>query len=288
MFFSTAFSQSLAKGPGITASSKIPDLHCFSGRGAKDVVPLYRNADATDPNLLPGLLDLLGKTYHHKVTPEDFAAYVYGILAQPEFTKRYAEELETREIRVPLTKDKELFRKVRDTGTRLLWMHTYGERFVPKGKQRGHVPHGKARCLKAIPSDCEGYPESFRYNETTQTLHVGAGEFSPVMEEVYDFEVSGLKVVQSWLKYRMRRGAGKKSSSLDDIRPEQWTSEFTDELLELLWVLEATVEGYPGQACLLEAVVEGPCFEAGELPSVPEDCRKPLQPMAKDHYYEDF
>ena len=29
------------------------------------------------------------------------------------------------------------------------------------------------------------------------------------------FEVSGLKVVQSWLKYRMKKGAGKKSSSLD-------------------------------------------------------------------------
>ena len=288
-YLTTLLNHPLGGGPAVTACCKIPDRHHLRGSyGGKDVLPLFRDGKAHYPNLLPGLLDLLGKTYHHKVTPEDFAAYVYGILAQPEFTKRYAEELETREIRVPLTKNKELFRKVRDTGARLLWMHTYGERFDSKDRKRGHVPHGKARCLKAVPGDLEGYPESFKYNEATQTLHVGAGEFSPVTPEVYDFEVSGLKVVQSWLKYRMKKGAGKKSSPLDDIRPEQWTSQFTDELLELLWVLEATVKGYPDQALLLDAVVEGPCFEAEELPSVPEDCRKPLQPMADDHYYEDL
>ncbi|MFQ5915848.1 MAG: hypothetical protein ACE5JS_21960, partial [Nitrospinota bacterium] len=87
--------------------------------------------------------------------------------------------------------------------------------------------------------------------------------------------VSGLKVVQSWLKYRMKKGAGKKSSPLDNIHPERWTGQFTTELLELLWVLEATVAGYPEQARLLEAVAAGPCFEIHELPPVPDEMRKP-------------
>jgi predicted helicase len=289
VFFTSLFNHPLGGGPALTACGEIPDRHHLRGSyGGKDVLPLFRDSKGQNPNILPGLLDLLGKTYHHKVTPEDFAAYVYGLLAQPEFTKRYAEELETREIHVPLTKDEELFAQVRNAGARLLWMHTYGERFVPKGTQRGRIPNGSARCIQAVPGDPEGDPESFSYSEATRTLLVGSGEFRPVAKEVFDFEVSGLKVVQSWLKYRMKKGAGKKSSPLDDIRPEQWTIEFTDELLELLWVLEATMEGYPEQVCLLEAVVEGPCFEAEELPSVPEDCRKPLQPMANDHYYEDF
>jgi hypothetical protein len=73
----------------------------------------------------------------------------------------------------------------------------------------------------------------------------------------------------------MKRGAGKKSSPLDDIRPERWTGQFTTELLELLWVLERTVGGYPEQAQLLEAVVSGPCFSAEELPAVPSEMRKP-------------
>ena len=99
-------------------------------------------------------------------------------------------------------------------------------------------------------------------------------------KEVYEFEVSGLKVVQSWLRYRMRHGAGKKSSLLDGIRPTKWPAAFTIELLELLWVLDATVAGYPEQAELLEAVASGECFKAAELPKTPPGMRKPPKPPA--------
>jgi hypothetical protein len=239
------------------------------------MIPLYCTADAAEANVLPGLLDLLGDAYGRKVTPEDFLAYVYGALAQPAFTERFARELETRELRTPITRDAGLFEKVRETGARLLWLHTYCQRFVPTGKKRGHVPPGSAKCVKSVPGDPDGYPESFEYNEATQTLHVGAGQFRPVSPEVFEFEVSGLKVVQSWLRYRMKKGAGKKSSPLDDIRPERWTSQFTTELLELLWVLDLTIAGYAEQAKLLDVVVTGPCFQADELPAVLEEMRRP-------------
>jgi hypothetical protein len=274
-YLTTAFTQAIGAGPSVTACSEIPDLHYYSGRGAKDIVPLYRTAGATEANILPGLLDLLSQTYSHAVTPEDFLAYVYGILAQPAFTARYRKELESCELRVPLTLDAELFENVRFIGARLLWLHTYGERYVPAGRQRGHIPPGAAKCEKPVPGDADNYPEAFAYDSSTLTLTVGAGEFKPVAPEVYTFEVSGLKPVQSWLKYRMRNGAGKKSSPLDDIRPEKWSSQFTTELLELLWVLEATVEGYPEQAKLLEAIVAGSCIKAADLPPVPADMRKP-------------
>ena len=125
-----------------------------------------------------------------------------------------------------------------------------------------------------MPGDADGYPETFAYNDETATLHVGAGEFAPVAPELFAFEVSGLKVVQSWLKYRMKKGAGKKSSPLDDIRPTRWTSQFTTELLELLWALEATLAAYPEQAQLLQEVIAGDCFQADELPEVPAEMRK--------------
>ncbi len=280
MYLTSLLNHPLGQGPAATACALIPDLHHFRGSyGAKDTVPLYRTADGSEANILPGLLELLSSTYYKrkKVTPEDFLAYVYGTLAQPAFTTRYAKELETRELRVPITKDAALFEKVRDAGARLLWLHTYGERFVPKGKKRGQVPRGAAKCTKAVPGHADSYPEAFEYNDPTRTLHVGEGEFAPVGPEVFTFEVSGLKVVQSWLKYRMKKGAGRKSSPLDDIRPERWTSQFTTELLELLWVLEATVVGYPEQAKLLKAVVAGECFKADELPEVSEKEMKELR-----------
>ncbi len=270
----------LGGGSALMACATIPDLHHFRGSyGAKDTIPLYRAADASQMNVLPGLLDILCSAYERAVSPEDFLAYVYGVLAQPAFTKRFAAELETRDVRVPLTKDAALFEQVRAIGARLLWLHTYGERLVTEDRQRGHVPFGTARCVQAISGDADGYPDRFIYAAGTHTLHVGDGAFAPVEPDIYEFEVSGLKVVQSWLKYRMRSGAGRKSSRLDNIRPARWTSAFTTELLELLWVLEATVALYPQQEHLLEAVVEGGWFQANDLPSVPEDFRK--QPPAR-------
>jgi len=275
IYITSLLTEVLGIGPALVACSFIPDLHHFSGRGGKDTVPLYRDREGLETNIVPGLFAVLCKSFGDPVKPEDFLAYVYGVLAHPAFTARFADELKTRELRVPITKDATLFEKVRDVGARLVWLHTYGERFVPEGNRRREVPRGAAKCVNAVPGDPAGYPESFDYNEGTKTLHVGSGEFRPVEFDVFEFDVSGLKVVHSWLNYRMKNGAGRKSSPLDYVRPERWTSQFTTELLELLWVLEATVAGYPERAELLEAVVAGPCFQADELPPVPEEMRKP-------------
>ena len=275
VYLTSIFCQALGSGPALTCSALIPDLNHFSGRGAKDSIPFYRSQDASEVNILPGLLEILEEDYKRKVVPQDCLAYLYGVLANPSFTAIFADELETNQLCVPITKNAVLFEQVRNIGARLLWLHTYGERFVPSEFTTGHVPPGATKCDKAVPSSPDHYPTEFFYDKTKQILCVGSGEFKPVREDVYEFEVSGLKVVQSWLKYRMKKGAGKKSSPLDDVRPDCWTSQFTTELLELLWILTATVECYPQQAKLLEAVVESDCFQVSELPLVPEEMRKP-------------
>ena len=72
---------------------------------------------------------------------------------------------------------------------------------------------------------------------------MGEGVFNNVRPEVWNFSVSGLQVVKSWLAYRMKDRGGKKSSPLDEIRPETWT--FDNELLDLLWVLDNTIDLLP-------------------------------------------
>ena len=141
-----------------------------------------------------------------------------------------------------------------------MWLHTYGQRYGGRGRPKGKVPTGKAKCKRPVSQKPEDYPDRFDYDAGTRRLTVGAGVFGPVAPEVYEFEVSGLKVVKSWLGYRMRSGKGKKSSPLYDIRPRRWTAQFTTELLELLWVLEYTLALYPDQAKLLDAVLAGKQF----------------------------
>ncbi len=274
IYLTSLLSQALGSGPALTSAALLPDLDYFRGSyGAKATIPLYCSADASDPNILPGLLDLLGQTWKRAVTPEDFLAYLYGVASQPAFTERFEDELETRELRIPITRDSALFEQARGAGAELLWLHTYGERFAPAGEETGRVPAGDAQCIRIVPQKASGYPEKFSYDAATRTLHVGYGAFAPVSPAVFEFEVSGLKVVQSWLKYRMKKGAGRKSSPLDDIRPESWAGWFSRELLELLWILEKTVAGYPAQETLLKAIVEGDCFQATEFPMPPERMR---------------
>jgi len=73
----------------------------------------------------------------------------------------------------------------------------------------------------------------------------------------------------------MKDGAGRSSSPLDEIRRERWTTAMSGELLELIWVLEATVEMFPELEQTLAAIVAGETFRADELPQPTADERKP-------------
>ncbi len=181
------------------------------------------------PMRLPSLLETVGAVYGIVVPPERLFAYAYGILAQPAYTERFWEELEHPPPRLPITRVDGLFQRVADHGARLLNLHTYGERFAGP-EDDGSAPQGEARCVKAVPLD--KYPFDFSYEPGSHTLRVGDGEFSPVKPCVWSFSVSGLQIVKSWLDYRKLKRSGRKSSPLDEIRPERW--DFTEELLELL------------------------------------------------------
>ena len=271
IYLTSLLTKPLGSGTALVACADIPDLDHFSGRGAKDAIPLYRAADGSEANVAPGLLDQLPLA---NATAEDFLAYLYGALAHPDFATRFADELDSRQVRVPVTTDAALFREVRAVGRKLLKLHTYHRRFLTADDPPG-VPPGAARCTRGVPLVEEGYPEAFSHDAATLTLRVGEGEFAPVPVEVYEYEVSGLRVVQSWLRYRMKSGAGRQSSPLNDIRPARWPPAYTDELLELLWVLEGTLALHPEQARLLERVVAGPCLPATALARVDSALRQP-------------
>ena len=270
VYLTSSLTEPLGTGPALTACGEIPDLHHFSGRGAKDAIPLYLDSQANKPNVTPGLLKSLGN-----VSPEDLAGYVYCVLAHPEYTHRFSGELVNREVRVPLTKSKKLFSEAAEFGKYLIWLHTYGERFYnSKDRPKGKIPKGSAKCTLAVSDSENKYPNDYNYDESPQTVTVGDGKFSPVSKALWEFDVSGFKVVQSWLGYRMRERKGKKSSPLDDIHPLTWTHEFTREFLELLWVLEKTLQGYPEQRRIFERILESDLFKANELPTAPEELRK--------------
>lgn len=283
VYLTSLLTKVLGEGSAVSATAFVPDLDCFCGRGGKDVIPLYRDADAQYPNVTKGLTELLS----HECTGQDLFAYAYAILSAPDYTRIFSEELALPGPRLPLTQDRSLFQLAAKLGRKLLWYHTYGERFVPEGEAMGVVPQGKARCQQAVPGDAAHYPESFSHNDVTQTLHVGDGIFGPVAKEVFEFSVSGFFVVKSWLKYRMKEGAGRQSSELDKIRPTEWPAEFSIELLELLWVLEVTVAAFPRLNALLKDICQSPLWQDSELPKPTPKERGPIKRVVAGVEHQD-
>jgi hypothetical protein len=258
----------LGVGPAATVTANIPDLHHFRGSfGGKDAIPLWRDAEATQPNIATGLLESLSQRLGGAVSAEDLFVYAYALLATPAYVERFSEELTIPGPRLPITNDAALFRDVAAAGQRLIHLHTFGERFVPIGQAPGNIPRGRARTIREIPVDHDNYPHSYFYEEESCHLRVGDGEFGPVERSVFEFSVSGYKVIPSWLSYRMRAGAGRTSSPLDRLRPEMWTAAMTEELLRLIWILEATVAAQPELATLLDRVLAGRLLTSAELPT---------------------
>jgi len=204
VYLTSLLTKVLGDGPAAVATGLIPDMDYFCKRGARDVIPLWKNADATEPNITAGVLERLAPVYGQPVTAADLFAYSYAVMATPEYTRRFWDELTIPGPRLPITKDPVLFTHAAELGRRLIWLHTYGERFAPPEHKPGRVPPGKARCQKGTPPAPEEYPETFSYDVAGQKLQVGKGVFAPVRQEVWEFSVSGFQVLHSWLAYRMR------------------------------------------------------------------------------------
>jgi len=73
---------------------------------------------------------------------------------------------------------------------------------------------------------------------------------------VWTFSVSGLRVVPAWLERRTARAKPRPHASpLDAVEPGTWTAALNRELLELLWLIEATLALEPAQDAVLDAIV---------------------------------
>lgn len=77
----------------------MPDLDHYRGSFAGRVYPLWLDADATEPNVNPGLLDLLGARLSLTITAPDLFAYVAAIVAHPGYTASFVDDLATPGIR---------------------------------------------------------------------------------------------------------------------------------------------------------------------------------------------
>ncbi len=268
----------IGPGPALVAFVAPPDLHAYRGRGGKDVIPLYRDPAAAEPNLPKGLIPAIAdrvRTATSTTDPsvEDLASYLMAVLSTPAYHARFEAELGDRVVRVPLTADPALFARAVALGRRLLWLQTGATRMVDASEARPPSLPAVAglewcEAVTQIPAD----PATISYDPVREHLRIGDGIVAGVRADVWDFSVSGWPVLSRWLEHRTRKGRGRRSSALDAIRPEHWLDAWNDELLDLLRTLTHSLDLRPEQDELLAAVCDGPLIAADDLPQpAPEE-----------------
>ncbi len=249
IFLTSMLTNVMGPGPAAVATALVPDLDHFRGSfGARAVIPLWRDAQGTVPNVAGEWLARLSERFGTAVDAETLMAYCYAVLGTRSYMRRFDEEVRTPGPRIPFPRGAAVFQHAADLGRRLLWLHTFGERCGPSASLEG-----MACCIEQLRQD---YPTAWAYEPTSRMLRVGDGAFGPLSAEVWAYSVSGMRIVSAWLRRRLSK-PGRGRSALDAIGRNQWTDALTRELLEVIWVLEATLALEPELDAVLDEIVSG-------------------------------
>jgi hypothetical protein len=277
IFISEPHTNVINDGPGLTFSATVPDMHCFQGHHGGRVLPLYRDAGGTSPNVAPGLLVHLQKVLGRKVEAEDLLAYIAAIASHPGYTRRFQDDLLVPGIRIPLSADRLIWDRAISVGRQVLLLHTFATTYPHPMLHRlgASPPEGDSpRIVSTIPYAAEEMPDTVHYDEKMQTICIGStGRVCPVPAAVWGYHVGGMRVVEKWISYRLKNPRGRPASSpLDTVNSPNWTRWFNDDLLDLLQVLGRLVRLESMQDTLLNDVCGNPTInvlhlrEAGVLP----------------------
>jgi hypothetical protein len=229
------------------------------------------------PTYVPISLPGSAKFTAGRFRPRDVIAYIAGIAAHPAYTARFAPDLVQPGLRIPLTSHPILFAEAVRLGREVIWLHTFGARFVDPAAGRPtrapRLAQGAPRIPAdgAIPSDPEHMPDTISYDAANRRLWIGRGHIDNVPPTVWAYEVSGKHVLTQWFSYRKRNrerpqiGNRRTPSPLGDIQPDAWPAEYTTELLNVLNVLGRLVALELTQADLLERICTDPTLTEEEL-----------------------
>lgn len=277
VYITAPFDRSPTNGPSVTATSMVPDLHHYNGRGGR-VFPLWSDSSASVSNVKPKLLSQLAERYGIRVSGPEFMAYIAAIATHPAFVRRFAADLVQPGLRIPITADVDLFRRAVGIGLEVIWLHSFGERFISSEQGRPAGPPRLSRseapvipAAGGIPSSSDEMPNEISYDAELRRLRVGAGYVDNVPAEVWEYEVSGKQVLSQWFSYRRRDrsrpmiGDRRPPSPLGDIQPNSWLAEYTTELLNVLHVLGRLVRLEPAQNDLLGRICDGEMIGADLL-----------------------
>jgi hypothetical protein len=187
----------------------LPDYHAFRGSYGGYAFPLYDRRPGHGPvNLSPALLDGLSIAYHIPVTPEAAFDAMLALLSATSYTLRFAEDLEDAFPHVPFPAARALFERAAAIGAAIREVETFA-----RAADAAFLPPTLAR-VETTPTGVL-WVSGWDSGELSLCEN-GSGRVTGIPAPIWDFAVSGYRVLPRWLA--AREGVAVDHAFIQDFR----------------------------------------------------------------------
>jgi hypothetical protein len=181
-----------AAGPAVWCHGLLPDYHAFRGSYGGCAFPLFDRRSGQGPyNLKADLVEASGAAYGGTVAPEAVFDAILCLLSARSFTTRFAEDLEDTFPHIPFPSTRALFDEAALVGAEIRGVETFAR--APR----------EDRTLARAETAPAGPLASIQWESGNILLCAdGSGRISNIPAKVWDFAVSGYRVLPRCLAGR--------------------------------------------------------------------------------------
>ncbi len=183
-------------GPAVWCHGLLPDYHAFRGSYGGYAFPFYDRRAGHGPfNLRLELVASLGAAYGQEIAAEDTFDAILCLLSARSYSMRFAEDLEDVFPHVPFPARHEVFQEAARIGREIRAVETFARE--PRADYR---PPAFVR----VETQPRGALASVEYSDDGITLcEDGTGRIAGLPMSVWEFSVSGYRVLPRWLEARI-------------------------------------------------------------------------------------
>jgi predicted helicase len=183
-------------GAAVWCFGDYPDRHAFRGSYGGYAFPLYdRRPNVNAPNIRSPLIESLSAAYGEAVVAEDVFDAILSLLSATSYSLRFAEDLEDVFPRVPFPARQEHFRDAVRIGRQIRALENFTRQPGATYRQPDFV---------RVVTKPRGAVAPVEYADGAITLcGDGTGRITGLPQAVWNFSVSGYRLVPRWLEARV-------------------------------------------------------------------------------------
>jgi Type ISP C-terminal specificity domain len=183
-------------GPAVWCHGLLPDYHAFRGSYGGYAFPLNdRRPNIDAPNISPTLIESLSTAYGEPIAAEDVFDAILCLLSATSYTLRFAEDLEDVFPHVPFPARHAIFQDAVRVGREIRAVETFAREPGPAYRRPEFV---------RVASQPRGAVALVEYADGALNMcDDGTGRITGLPESVWNFSVSGYRLLPRWLEARV-------------------------------------------------------------------------------------